>query len=114
MRLALPPGYFQKQVVAAAVILDPKRIPKGLDDSKRLTAEKRYVASVDRNGFVCAPKEPWHTHSDHAETVSTASLEVSCQFSAGVLAAHHENRCEALSARTTSYDHPAPQPATDK
>src|SRR3954464_13249654 len=28
-------------VVAAAVILDPKRIPKGLDDSKKLTAEKR-------------------------------------------------------------------------
>lgn len=28
-------------VVAAAVILDPKRIPKGLDDSKRLTAGER-------------------------------------------------------------------------
>jgi ribonuclease HII len=28
-------------VVAAAVILDPKRIPKGIDDSKRLTAERR-------------------------------------------------------------------------
>src|SRR5262245_64369096 len=28
-------------VVAAAVILDPKRIPTGLDDSKRLTAEER-------------------------------------------------------------------------
>src|SRR5687767_8356623 len=28
-------------VVAAAVILDPKRIPRGLDDSKRLTAEER-------------------------------------------------------------------------
>jgi ribonuclease HII len=28
-------------VVAAAVILDPKRIPEGLDDSKRLTAEAR-------------------------------------------------------------------------
>jgi ribonuclease HII len=30
-------------VVAAAVILDPKRIPKGIDDSKRLTAEEREV-----------------------------------------------------------------------
>lgn len=30
-------------VVAAAVILDPNRIPKGLDDSKRLTAEQREV-----------------------------------------------------------------------
>ncbi|WP_398481156.1 ribonuclease HII [Tardiphaga sp.] len=28
-------------VVAAAVILDPKRIPKGLDDSKKLTEAKR-------------------------------------------------------------------------
>ncbi|MGE0501616.1 MAG: ribonuclease HII [Rhizobiaceae bacterium] len=28
-------------VVAAAVILDPKRIPRGLDDSKRLTANER-------------------------------------------------------------------------
>jgi ribonuclease HII len=28
-------------VVVAAVVLDPKRIPKGLDDSKKLTAEVR-------------------------------------------------------------------------
>src|SRR5258708_34057467 len=28
-------------VVAAAVVLDPKRIPKGIDDSKRLTPEER-------------------------------------------------------------------------
>lgn len=28
-------------VVAAAVILDPKRIPRGLDDSKRLSADQR-------------------------------------------------------------------------
>lgn len=28
-------------VVAAAVILDPKRIPRGLDDSKKLTPEQR-------------------------------------------------------------------------
>ncbi|MGY4573021.1 ribonuclease HII [Bradyrhizobium sp. USDA 3256] len=28
-------------VVAAAVVLDPNRIPKGLDDSKRLTVERR-------------------------------------------------------------------------
>src|SRR5258708_36809705 len=27
--------------VAAAVVLDPKRIPKGIDDSKRLTPEER-------------------------------------------------------------------------
>jgi ribonuclease HII len=28
-------------VVAAAVVLDPRRVPKGLDDSKRLTAARR-------------------------------------------------------------------------
>jgi ribonuclease HII len=28
-------------VVAAAVVLDPNRIPRGIDDSKRLTAERR-------------------------------------------------------------------------
>src|SRR5215469_2136018 len=28
-------------VVAAAVVLDPARIPRGIDDSKRLTPEKR-------------------------------------------------------------------------
>src|SRR6476646_1079629 len=28
-------------VVAAAVVLDPKRIPKGIDDSKRLSAARR-------------------------------------------------------------------------
>jgi ribonuclease HII len=31
-------------VVAAAVILNPKRIPKGLDDSKKMTAEAREEA----------------------------------------------------------------------
>jgi len=30
-------------VVAAAVILDPKRIPRGLNDSKKLTAERREI-----------------------------------------------------------------------
>jgi ribonuclease HII len=34
-------GPWAGPVVAAAVILDPKRIPKGLNDSKKLTAEKR-------------------------------------------------------------------------
>src|SRR3979409_516595 len=28
-------------VVAASVVLDPRLIPKGIDDSKRLTAERR-------------------------------------------------------------------------
>lgn len=37
-------------VVAAAVILDPDRIPDGIDDSKRLTAERREVLFAD----ICA------------------------------------------------------------
>jgi ribonuclease HII len=40
-------------VVAAAVILDPKRIPRGLDDSKKLTAERREIL-YDR---ICARAE---------------------------------------------------------
>ena len=34
-------GCLAGPVVAAAVVLDPKRIPKGIDDSKRLTSERR-------------------------------------------------------------------------
>ena len=37
-------------VVAAAVMLDPKRIPKGIDDSKRLTAERREALFLE----ICA------------------------------------------------------------
>ncbi len=40
-------------VVAAAVILDPKRIPRGLDDSKRLTPEEREALY----GKICASAE---------------------------------------------------------
>ncbi|MCC6948125.1 MAG: ribonuclease HII [Bradyrhizobiaceae bacterium] len=40
-------------VVAAAVILDPKRVPKGLDDSKRLTAERREELFTE----ICATAE---------------------------------------------------------
>lgn len=36
-------GPWAGPVVAAAVILDPQNIPAGLDDSKRLSAEKREV-----------------------------------------------------------------------
>lgn len=36
-------GPWAGPVVAAAVILDPARVPKGLDDSKKLAAEEREV-----------------------------------------------------------------------
>ncbi|MCC7186896.1 MAG: ribonuclease HII, partial [Acidobacteria bacterium] len=37
-------------VVAAAVVLDPKRFPRGLDDSKKLTPERREILY----GRICA------------------------------------------------------------
>lgn len=40
-------------VVAAAVILDPKRVPRGLDDSKKLTREKREALFAE----ICATAE---------------------------------------------------------
>jgi ribonuclease HII len=40
-------------VVAAAVILDPQRIPRGLDDSKKLTPERR----EELYGRICARAE---------------------------------------------------------
>ncbi len=40
-------------VVAAAVILDPKRVPRGLDDSKKLTREKRETLFAE----ICATAE---------------------------------------------------------
>src|SRR5215203_2419706 len=40
-------------VVAAAVVLDPKRIPKGIDDSKRLTPAQR----EGLYGLICATAE---------------------------------------------------------
>ena len=39
-------------VVAAAVILDPRRIPEGIDDSKRLTAARREALYAEL--FACA------------------------------------------------------------
>ncbi|WP_310072005.1 ribonuclease HII [Phyllobacterium sp. 1468] len=43
-------------VVAAAVILNPKKIPKGLDDSKRLTAQRReeLFDIITETAFACA------------------------------------------------------------
>jgi ribonuclease HII len=40
-------------VSAAAVILDPRRVPKGLDDSKKLSAERREELFVE----ICATAE---------------------------------------------------------
>ncbi len=89
-------------VVAAAVILDPKRIPKGIDDSKRLTAEQREKlfekicatssfavafaspARIDRDNILRAslwalsravralPEKPSHVFVDGRDRIETA------------------------------------------
>jgi ribonuclease HII len=89
-------------VVAAAVVLDPKRIPKGIDDSKRLTAERREAlfeeicatasfsvafaspARIDRDNILRAslwalkravdglPEAPKHVFVDGRDRLSTA------------------------------------------
>ena len=89
-------------VVAAAVILDPDRIPRGIDDSKRLTAEEREklfdkicataqvsvaVASrsrIDRDNIlraslwalkravVALPEQPRHVFVDGRDRLDTA------------------------------------------
>lgn len=89
-------------VVAAAVILDPDRIPRGIDDSKRLTAEEReklfdkicataqvsvVVASrerIDRDNIlraslwalkravVALPEQPRHVFVDGRDRLDTA------------------------------------------
>jgi ribonuclease HII len=90
-------------VVAAAVVLDPQRIPKGIDDSKRLTAEQREKlfekicatssfavafaspARIDRDNILRAslwalsravralPETPRHVFVDGRDLIDTAS-----------------------------------------
>lgn len=72
-------------VVAAAVILDPKRIPKGLDDSKRLCREERealFTKILERAlavsfASLCA-------HSIDASDIRKASLEAMRRAAAGL------------------------------
>jgi ribonuclease HII len=61
-------------VVAAAVILDPKRVPRGLDDSKKLDPETRAklhikICASAQVSVACAP--PWRIDRD---TILRASL----------------------------------------
>ena len=64
-------------VVAAAVILDPGRIPKGLDDSKRLTAAQRealytQICAVAHVAVACAP--PLRIDGDNIREASLWAL----------------------------------------
>jgi ribonuclease HII len=64
-------------VVAAAVILDPKRVPKGLDDSKRLTRERREdlfekICATALVAVAAAP--PWRIDRDNILRASLWAL----------------------------------------
>ena len=64
-------------VVAAAVILDPGRIPKGLDDSKKLTAERRRqlyleICESAEVAIACAP--PARIDNDNIRQASLWAL----------------------------------------
>ena len=64
-------------VVAAAVILDPNRIPKGLDDSKRLSAEQRealFDKSCKTSAFAVAFASPARIDRDNILRASLWAL----------------------------------------
>ncbi len=71
-------------VVAAAVILDPGRIPAGLDDSKKLSAEKRaklFEQIMDRAHVAIASSAA--THIDRSD-IRKASLDAMARAIAGL------------------------------
>src|SRR6267378_2320425 len=64
-------------VVAAAVILDPKRVPRGLDDSKKLDPETREklhlkICASAEVAVACAP--PWRIDRDNILRASLWAL----------------------------------------
>jgi ribonuclease HII len=64
-------------VVAAAVILDPDNVPRGLDDSKRLTAERRevlYERICARAQVAVAMAPPWRIDRDNILRASLWAL----------------------------------------
>jgi len=63
-------GPWAGPVVAAAVILNPKKIPKGLDDSKKLTAEKREALELAIKEKALA----WAVGSADVDEISTLNI----------------------------------------
>src|SRR5271156_3617404 len=64
-------------VVAAAVILDPDDVPRGLDDSKRLTPERRevlYARICARAHVAVALAPPWRIDRDNILRASLWAL----------------------------------------
>jgi len=67
-------------VVAAAVILDPKRIPKGLDDSKRMSHAEREVVFDDiLKKALAVSVASVSAHSIDRSDIRKASLEAMCR-----------------------------------
>jgi ribonuclease HII len=65
-------------VVAAAVILDPQRVPRGLNDSKKLTANERealYAKITTRAQFAIAVASPARIDRDNILRASLWALE---------------------------------------
>ena len=60
-------------VVAAAVILDPKRVPRGLDDSKKLDAETREKLYAKICGSAATARAS--AHSDARRMLSRSMRE---------------------------------------
>ena len=69
-------------VVAAAVILDPKRIPKGLNDSKKLNAETRAMLYEK----ICATAEvaTWPSGFHHRASVQAGLVPAAGDCAIGV------------------------------
>src|SRR5438128_3436259 len=64
-------------VVAAAVVLDPKRVPRGLDDSKKLdpqTREKLHAKICARAQVAVALAPPWRIDRDNILRASLWAL----------------------------------------
>jgi ribonuclease HII len=65
-------------VVAAAVVLDPDNVPRGLDDSKKLTAERRevlYERICARAHVAVALAPPWRIDRDNILRASLWALK---------------------------------------
>ncbi len=77
-------------VTAAAVVLDPKNIPDGLNDSKKLSAKRRALLSA----------EIWETAS-----VCVAHATVEEIDHHNILRASHIAMCRAIAGLNTAPDH---------
>src|ERR1700755_1201318 len=73
-------------VVAAAVVLNPKRRIVGLDDSKKLNAERReeLFSRICEHALACAPSEivpppraPWNTSKANRQAMMAAASQLS-------------------------------------